>query len=468
MKKNILIILIFLISSSIQAQQVNLKGIVKNVESKTIDVFKYTDMLSYSLEKIASGKIDTSGKFNFSFKIEETIFTYIKIGTSQAPLYIEPNKTYNLKISCNDCNSINDKTNPYLDPKILEVIIENSDSTELNNMVSKFNNDYDAFIYKNYITLIKQRNKAKIDSFRVQVNKKYSIDKNSYFDALVRYRFAAIEQMAQLKSNLTFAKKYFLDQPVLYENTGYMEFFNNFFESYIISVSPNIKAGDLNKTINVLGSFPAFLDSLGKDTILKNEVLREMVAIKSLVKLFYSNQYSPESIIHMLQYLADNTKFPKHKIASENIITLLTKLIKGSVAPAFSLKDMNGQSYTLAELNKDKYVYLIFWNTWCVPCISDMELIDGLIKKYGTKITFIGISCDKEFMTFYHFMQQNKKFNFTCLYWGNDTKLLDDYNIKAFPTYFLIDPEGKIYQNPAEAPSQYLDGLLKLITKEKK
>lgn len=465
--KKLIFLFFFILPFALISQNVTLKGNAKGAEGLVLDVYAYSDQLSYAMTKIASGKIDTSGSFNFSFKTDETIFTYVKVGFTRAPLYVEPGKTYQLKISCTDCKSADDKTNPYLDPKDLVLAVQNTDSTELNNLIYHFNDDYDRFMYRNFVTLLKQRNRAKVDTFRMQVNRKYGSIKNDYFSELVRYRFAAIEQLAQLADDNTLAEKYLLKQPVLYQNTGYMEFFNDFFENYVTMNSPKVKSVDLYKTINELKSMPAMLDSLGKDTLLKNEVIREMVAIKTLADIYYTKDYYQDVIISMLQYIADNTKFPQHKTAALNYINIFTKLTKGTVAPSFSLKDINGQTYTLSELNKGKYVYLIFWTTWCTPCITEMELVGKLKEKYGTRIEFVGISCDKEYMTFYNYMKQDTKFSFTSLFWGNNSALLENYNVKTYPTLILIDPDGKIYMNPAETPSGDLDALLYDLTKTK-
>jgi thiol-disulfide isomerase/thioredoxin len=452
---------------NLSAQNVTLKGVAKGAEGKTLDIYTYSDLLSYTLEKIASGKIDTSGNFNFSFKTDETIFTYVKVGFTRAPLYVEPGMTYNLKISCEECKSLDDKTNPYLDPKELLLAIESTDSTELNNLIYHFNDDYDRFIFNNYITLLKQRNKAKVDSFRLKIESKYGSIKNTYFSELVRYRFAAIEKLAQLTDDQALAKKYFFSQPVLYKNTGYMEFFNDFYGNYVTMSSPKISLYDLKKTINELKSFPALLDSMGKDTLLKNEVIREFVAVKCLAEIYYNKEYTQESVLEMLKYVSDNSKFAQHKKAAANYISFFTKLAKGTVAPAFNLKDENGQNYTLAELNKGKYVYLVFWTTWCVPCITEMELIEKMIEKYGTKVEFVGISCDKSYATFYHFMKESTKLDFTNLHWGGNSELMEKYDVRAYPKYMMIDPDGKIFLNPAMAPSENLNEYLLDLTKDK-
>jgi thiol-disulfide isomerase/thioredoxin len=460
--------LLVLINVSLFAQTVTVRGKATGAAGKMLCIYSWSDQVTYTQEKIASGKIDTSGNFEFSFLTDKTFFAYLKIDFNEAPIYMEPGKTYNLEVACPDCNSPDDKTNPYLDAKQLDVVIKGTDSLELNNAVIKFNKLYDDFLYKNFVTLIKHRNKALVDTFRLNIKKRFALVDNDYFKEMVRYRFAMIEQSAQLNSQEGFARKYFWKQPVLYDNTGYMEFFNEFFKEFITAGSKYITRYDLDKTINEEKSFPALLDSLGKDSLLRNEVLRELVALKGLGELYYTQMYDRSAILDMFRYVKENSKFPQHKKIAGNFLAYLTKLAPGTAAPAFTLKDLSGQSYSLSELNKDKYVYLFFWTTWCVPCAVEMNLIGKLKEKYGLKVEFVGISTDKEFMTYYYFMQKNKKYDFITLHWGNKTELLEDYDVKAYPDFILIGPDGNIVQCPAENPSGTLDALLFDLTKPKK
>jgi thiol-disulfide isomerase/thioredoxin len=468
-KKIFLLIFIFIFSSFfLFAQNVFIKGKATGAEGKTLCVYAWTDQITYALTKVASGKIDSTGKFDFSFKTDKTFFAYLKIDFNQAPLYIEPGKTYNLDISCPDCKSPDDKTNPYLDPKQLDVVVSGNDSLELNKMIISFNNLYDDFMLKNYVTLLKHRNRAKVDSFKTVINKRFAPTDNEYFKNLTRYRLAAIEQFAQLNSFEGLFKKYIWDQPVLYDNTGYMEFFNEFFKNFVTEGSKEITRYDLDTTINYQKSFPAFLDSLGKDSLLRNEVIREVVALKTLGDVYYKPQFSKPAILDMFKYIEENSKFPQHRLIAESYLKLFTKLAPGTVAPDFKLKDFSGSTYSLSEFNKNKYVYLIFWKTWCVPCMDEMNLIEKLKAKYGTKVEFVGISADKEFMKYYYFMQKNKKYDFTNLHWGNDAELLTNYDVKTYPTFVLIGPDGKIVQYPAIAPSKHLDEFLFDLTRSKK
>lgn len=451
---------------SLQSQNVTIKGKAAGAAAKTIAVYAWSDQLTYTQTLIASGKTDTAGNFEFTFKTDETIFAYLKIDFNRTPIYLEPGATYDLAVSCPYCNSPDDKSNPYMSPKELSVTITNADSAELNQMINAFNSDYDDFLLKNYVSIVRRRNKAKLDSFRLKLDKKYDMVKNQYFANLVKYRLATTELMSQTITDTALVKKYFSDKAVLYNNTGYMEFFNEFFKNYITSESKFITGYDLKRTINIEKSYPALSDSLGKDPVLRNEVLRELAALKFLGGIYYKQVYSKEAVLGMFRYIKENSRFQQHVTIAENYIKFFTKLIPGTVAPDFTLKDYTGQSYSLSEFNKDKYVYLFFWTSWCVPCLSEMDLIGKLKSVYGTKIEFVGISADKEFMKYYYFMQDNK-YDFTTLHWGNDAGLLEKYDVKAYPAFILIGPDGKIRNRPAVAPSEGLNDFLYDLTKLK-
>ncbi|MGD0711330.1 MAG: hypothetical protein ABR968_09130, partial [Bacteroidales bacterium] len=299
MKKiSLFFLLLLTFTSFVHAQrEVTVKGKATGAEGKTINLFACYDQLTYTLTKVASSNIDTAGKFSFIFKADTTFYAYLKIDFNQAPIYIVPGKTYELSIKCPDCKLPDDKSNPYLKPKDLDVVISNSDSTELNSLIGRFNADYQTFITKNYTALLKLRKRSKLDSFRLAINKRYGWVKDNYFNSLVKYNEAYVEEFAQLSGQEKLAKRYICYRPVLYNNTGYMEFFNDFFKEFLTMETQYITKTDLYRTINQLKSYAAFLDTLGKDTILRNEVIRELVAMKGLGELYYTKDFDQSAIM---------------------------------------------------------------------------------------------------------------------------------------------------------------------------
>jgi len=77
----------------------------------------------------------------------------------------------------------------------------------------------------------------------------------------------------------------------------------------------------------------------------------------------------------------------------------------------------------------------------------------SLARDFKKELEVVTITTDEDPDVAFAFEKKNAlKFNF--LHFGNNGKVLRDYNVKAMPLYFLIDPDGNIANNPALPPSE--------------
>lgn len=67
----------------------------------------------------------------------------------------------------------------------------------------------------------------------------------------------------------------------------------------------------------------------------------------------------------------------------------------GDALPAVSLTDPAGESLELGEAT-GKPVLLNLWATWCVPCVTEMPLLDQLAGEMGDRLTVLTVSEDLE------------------------------------------------------------------------
>lgn len=127
------------------------------------------------------------------------------------------------------------------------------------------------------------------------------------------------------------------------------------------------------------------------------------------------------------------------------------------VIPAFdfTLTDQYGNKHTLSDY-KGKVVFLNFWATWCPPCRKEMPDIEELYKKYNfnkDEVVFLGVANpsskdypnnqDVEKAEIISFLEENG-YSFPTVF-DERGEVLQNYNISAFPTTFMIDKEGNIY-----------------------
>ena len=113
-----------------------------------------------------------------------------------------------------------------------------------------------------------------------------------------------------------------------------------------------------------------------------------------------------------------------------------------SVAPDFSLRDLNNQPLDLANY-RGKVVLLDFWATWCTPCRGEIPHFVEFQDKYRDQgLQVIGISMDdgpKPVREFY----QEFKMNYPVAL-GNE-KVAEAYGgVLGLPVTFLIGRDGRV------------------------
>lgn len=132
------------------------------------------------------------------------------------------------------------------------------------------------------------------------------------------------------------------------------------------------------------------------------------------------------------------------------------KQAAGVDAPDFTLKDINGNDFTLSSL-RGKYVILDFWGSWCGWCIKGMPEMKEYYKKYAGKFEIVGVDCND---TEQKWKDAVKKHELPWLHVFNPRGAADDvcakYGIQGFPTKIVLSPEGKIVKTiVGEDPAFY-------------
>lgn len=62
----------------------------------------------------------------------------------------------------------------------------------------------------------------------------------------------------------------------------------------------------------------------------------------------------------------------------------------GKPAPDFALQDLNGRTWSLAEL-RGRPVVINFWATWCQPCVYEHPILVDSARRWQGRAAFLGV-----------------------------------------------------------------------------
>lgn len=110
----------------------------------------------------------------------------------------------------------------------------------------------------------------------------------------------------------------------------------------------------------------------------------------------------------------------------------------------FELKDLSGKSVKLSDY-RGKIVLVNFWATWCGPCRFEIPVFVKLKRQYQKRgFEVIGISMDEGSQEEVAEFARQYEINYSVVI-GAFAKLDAFGTIKALPTSFVIDRDGRIH-----------------------
>lgn len=154
-----------------------------------------------------------------------------------------------------------------------------------------------------------------------------------------------------------------------------------------------------------------------------------------------SPAFSNDSLVHFFKTTFIDSL--QSTFEGEQILnTIETKLIvKNYEAPNFITTNYKKNVISLKELNTQrKCVLLIFWASWCKPCIEEIPSLKKLKTKFNNfPIEFISISKDEDEKAYIKAVEKYE-INWESIF--GDDKLLTMYNCSTIPKIIFIDSKG--------------------------
>ena len=446
----------------LKAQPVIIQGTAKSFNNSKIEAYSYKDYITYTPLKLASAQTNDTGGFSLTLPdIKRTGYLYLSISNLRGSIYVSPGNTYHVIFPAPDSTQY---ANPYVS-HMVDLNFLNHDSDNINTLVMDFNHHYDAFYNQYYTYILRKQGARFLDTFYLQMQNFYSEVHNSYFDAYMRYSVAETG-INIMEGTKTLGKKFLEQKPILYHNYEYMKFFNDYFNNYLEQLVLGKTERDVKNFI-AQNDYPNLMEVMKVNPILReNDSLCELALLKGLYELYYSGEFSQTSIKSLIQTTQAQSKIDEDKVIAADMLSSFSDVVKGATSPDFALKDAKGNISGGVDF-RGRYLYLCFFKSSSEACLSELDVMAALYKKYGKKMNFVCVSEDKNISDLESFLDQNKLFNWTFLY-DEGGKVLEKFDVKALPEFFLINPQGYFYMSPADGPSHGIEITFDQILPHKK
>ncbi len=464
MKSLAVFILLVILQSAKAGQQVTIYGKDTSYIGDEIIFNKYSDQISGSETVVGKAKVNSKGSFSLSFEIDEVTFVFSYAGIYKLHLFAVPGNNYEIILPPRQEKEPVELLNPYFEPVVIHLATVEPVKNELNTLIRMFNDAYLPYYNKHIVALGKKDEFSELDEDIITMENPFSSSRDPYFNDYRRYRYGLLRYFAYQQRSKSISDEYFRNQPVLAENPAFMELFNQVYKNYFHHLSRTAGGSNLGNIIRTcnIDSIRLFLAS---DSVIGTGNLSDLIILKFLYDEFYDDNYSRSSLLALLDaYIAEN-KDQKMTAVAVSIRDKVTRLLTGFLPPAFAL--YNGDSILISlDDFKGRYVYLNFCSCFSYTCMNEFKMLEALYAKHKDLIEVVTVIIDNDEDIINSFLKRSN-YQWTFLHYGNQSTIIRDYDVRAFPLYYLIDREGKLAMSPAPSPGEEFEARLFKLMRSK-
>lgn len=112
------------------------------------------------------------------------------------------------------------------------------------------------------------------------------------------------------------------------------------------------------------------------------------------------------------------------------------------LTPAFTGRTMAGERFSDSSL-RGKPVLIQFWATWCGMCRRDQEAVNQVVREYTSRgLTVLAVSVGETRDVVETYLKDSPRLGKIIVH--EDTTLPEVFRPRGFPSYLVLDKDGRI------------------------
>ena len=501
------------VDNNLKEEIVTIKGKIHNYQNtyKT-GRFTYFDAITRTIEhKIIS--IDSLGKFNFSFKLIHPLYNSVFFEIEDknfTEFMIKPKTNYDVVIKegklifedkweeiNKQISTFNNELNEALKdklPKFKNINIKELSTTEYLNYQKEMELEKSSFLtsYSKKNNLSKDvksflKSKLKYKSAHASINARFEysqgfrkqkkiLPKDFYKNIFNEYQVTTFEDIQSREcidyiSNIVavlsnkdttadnkfeFFKSFNFFSPT--ELDLLYKLFNDF--KTVSKTTEYLKFLEKNRDMFVELNWRYYVHTLLKNIdLLSSGLTKDLVISQGLEKYYFSNNLRPNNKEwKQIENLIDNQSILKY---------LKTESIKRTLAKETKTVSNEDNIVISLEKIKEKYfnkyigkvIYIDFYATWCGPCIEEIPYAKQMYKEFENKnVVFLNLCAKSKLEDWRNFKKKHELGGENYLLTDEEYFILtNEYKVKGFPTYILLDKKGNVSEYNTLRPSSKIN-----------
>jgi len=403
---------------------------------------------------------DENGEFDLVIPLKSARVVQFETGIYQAYLYMKPGFHYEVVFPDFIEKKWNDQISPFYQPIALPLIVNSIKSLlneeqidgkkDVNYTIARFDS---LFITANR-EIIKHRKSGQhvnTDSIIQELDLPFASDGDVFFKDYRRFRYGALK-LNEGKTGLVRLSHDYLGPTVMEWHPGFVELFRVLFKDFIFYYSSSDEGQNFRNLVNRNQQLQKARQLVLNHPAVWSDTLAEMILLQEFSELFYRGEYHKEAILIMLDSMSLDPLTPEFGIYASQLHQKLSSLVTGNTPPEISLTDLAGKSWSLGDF-EGKYTYLLFGTTDHYGCMMEYPFLQSYLEKHSAYLNVVTVMTSEDRNKLDDFMHRNG-YSWTVLHFEGQPGVLDDYMIRAYPTAYLIDRDGKLLLSPATLPSE--------------
>ena len=446
------------------SQQVMLQGNAEQFAAEDIYIRKVSNPITGTSEIVDTITVRSDGSFSETLELAKPGWIFFNSGVFRVRMFLEPGMGYVLKMPPKTKKTESDIRNPFYKPVMahIQVLCEYPLNTpqqqqkekDINSRIFRFDTLINA-TSADLMAAVWNSEKVNADSIIEVIENEYTSDSSEYFKNYRNLRYGILKINSRDVGLQPIYEKYLNSIEPQTDNPAFMGLFNEMYKEFLFYYSRTPDGKEIKQIVNRYHNLSMLKDSLVKHPAIPDPVYAELIIIKEVFDIYFKDYFYREALLMLLDSIAEAPEIPIHARYAEEVKTYLTRLKTGNFPPAFELLDQHGESKKLDDF-KGKYVYVNFCTPDNYSCLKEFPFLNALYKVHMHHLEIVTIMVTEEIGAMVDFMQKNN-YGWTALFYGNSEQLLADYDVRAFPTSYLLDKEGRIVQSPAVLATEGLE-----------